>query len=87
MIIDAGSAANVQMATVRGHPAIAYTIYPAAPGPLKYAQANDTTGAVWSAPLTLRGAGDYQSLSLIEVEGRPGIAYQDNGLAFTIPRQ
>lgn len=80
-ILDSGSNSGFSnsMALVNGVPAIAY--YDSTESSLRYIQAQDPAGTMWSPAQTLDGqledAGDYCSLALIG--GTPAISYY-NGL-------
>lgn len=81
---------KVSMRMVNDRPTVAYILLwgVSSHGPVRYVQANDASGATWGTPATLHNpVGEDFSLSLVEVEGRPAIAYADNGLVFAIPRQ
>jgi len=89
---SAGNVGNwLSMAVVNGRPAIAYDDLTTVNYNLKYAYANDATGASWGTPATVESAGHVGHwASLAMVDGRPAIAHRDGGnqaLLFTIPRQ
>jgi len=74
--IEAGSGAgtDVSLAIVDGRPAVAHWHQGA--GRLRYARANDATGAAWAAPTTLEATGIDAQPSLAVVNGHPAIAYR-----------
>lgn len=89
---SAGNVGNwLSMAVVNGRPAIAYDDLTTVNYNLKYAYADDATGASWGTPATVESAGHVGHwASLAMVDGRPAIAHRDGGnqaLLFTTPRQ
>ena len=56
---------------------------------LKYVQALDANGAAWTTPLVLESGQFNEYSSLAEVNGAPGIAYEDysgvGALRFAVP--
>ena len=61
------------IASVDGHPAIAYAY--SEDGDLRYVRADDADGDSWPTAETILSGGEVSRISLTEINGQPAMAY------------